>query len=103
VRDVGSPVEIVSWKARLVISLAQPPEASKAKGGTPIAKATSERDCYFGDSTPVRTMIFKSINIEPGVTITGPAIVEEPTTTLVVYPGMSALVSADGNYLLRLS
>ena len=32
----------------------------------------------------------------------GPAIIEEPTTTIVVYPGMSATISGAGNYLLSL-
>ena len=33
--------------------------------------------------------------------ISGPAIVEEPTTTLVDYPGMSAEISGAGNYILH--
>ena len=33
--------------------------------------------------------------------ITGPAIIEEPTTTVVVYPGMRARVSQRGNYVLE--
>lgn len=65
------------------------------------AKSSSTRNCFFGSSTPVETAIFKSSDIRPGNLIVGPAIVEEPTTTLVIYPGMSARVSGYGNYLLR--
>jgi len=32
----------------------------------------------------------------------GPAILREPTTTVVVYPGSSAMVTELGNYLLEL-
>jgi N-methylhydantoinase A len=33
--------------------------------------------------------------------VPGPAIIEEPTTTIVVYPGSSATVTAGRNYLLE--
>jgi len=34
--------------------------------------------------------------------IEGPAIIEEPTTTLVVYPGMATTISGAGNYLMHI-
>ena len=37
-----------------------------------------------------------------GTKIDGPAILREPTTTVVVYPGSSAVVTQLGNYLLEL-
>jgi N-methylhydantoinase A len=39
--------------------------------------------------------------LKPGAEIAGPAIIEEPTTTIVVYPGLSASLSAAGNYILH--
>jgi N-methylhydantoinase A len=39
--------------------------------------------------------------LKPGAQIAGPAIIEEPTTTIVVYPGLSASLSAAGNYILH--
>lgn len=101
VRDTGSPVEIVNWKARLTVRLARPPEAAAAADAAAAAPPT--RPCYFGSAEPVETRIYKPDHLKAGIVIPGPAIVEEPTTTLVVYPGMSAEVSADGNYLLRLN
>ena len=65
------------------------------------AKPSSSRNCFFGGSAPVKTAVYKPSDIRPGSVIAGPAIVEEPTTTLVIYPGMSARVSGFGNYLLR--
>lgn len=101
VRDTGSPVEIVNWKARLTVRLSRPPEATatiSAESETPHS-----RPCFFGSSEPVETRIYKPDHLKAGIVIPGPAIVEEPTTTLVIYPGMSAEVSADGNYLLRIN
>lgn len=101
VRDEGSPVEVVTWKVRLVVQISEPPVIAGAIDSTTEAgKPTVSRQCYFGDATPVPTPIYKASDIEPGNRISGPAIIEEPTTTLVVYPGMSATVSAAGNYRL---
>ncbi|MGV9713724.1 hydantoinase/oxoprolinase family protein [Gordonia sp. NPDC003424] len=103
VRDEGGTVEIVNWKARLVVDLAEQPKPSDQTVKPKTGIASVERDCYFGAATPVTTAVFRSDDIEPGLIVAGPAIIEEPTTTVVVYPGMSAEVSAEGNYLLRLS
>jgi N-methylhydantoinase A len=47
------------------------------------------------------TPVFRGIDLTPGAFIAGPAIIEEPTTTIVVYPQMSALVSPSGHYILK--
>jgi len=102
VRDPDSPVEIVSWKARLVVRLRRERPTTNINGGEAQA-SLSMRDCYFGEAKASSTKIYKPENIFPGLEISGPAIIEEPTTTLVVYPGMYAKVSAIGNYLLSFS
>jgi N-methylhydantoinase A len=101
VRDEGSQVEVVNWKARLTakISHSRPAPLSVAVGEE--SKPSSFRNCFFGGAAPVKTAVFKPSDIHSGNVIAGPAIVEEPTTTLVIYPGMSAQVSRFGNYLLR--
>jgi N-methylhydantoinase A len=106
VRDEGSAVEFINWKARLSIPLADPPSPIADVDIVDAASASKEpvprRDCYFGDAAAVATPIYKARSIMPGMRIAGPAIVEEPTTTLVVYPGMSVTLSAAGNYLLEI-
>ena len=47
--------------------------------------------------------IFYGEDLVPGDRISGPAIIEEPTTTLVIYPGATAVVSAYGHYLCELA
>jgi len=100
VRDEGSPVECVNWKARLVVKLA--PEVAAATPVDVVAAppASVTRLCYFGESTPTATPIYRAAELAPGWHVAGPAIIEEPTTTLVVYPGTSATVSSTGNYIL---
>jgi N-methylhydantoinase A len=100
VRDEGSPVECVNWKARLVVKLA--PEVAAATPVHVVAAppASVTRMCYFGESTPTETPIYRAAELAPGWHVAGPAIIEEPTTTLVVYPGTSATISSTGNYIL---
>jgi N-methylhydantoinase A/acetone carboxylase, beta subunit len=101
VRDATSPVEMVNWTARLIVDLAAPPNAPSAGPAQPEAPAPSaHRDCFFGGEAAVATPIFKSGTLGPGQVVRGPAIIEEATTTLVVYPGMTAEVSPAGHYLL---
>ncbi|MEQ8349261.1 MAG: hydantoinase/oxoprolinase family protein [Sneathiellaceae bacterium] len=100
VRDSDSPIETVSWKARLTVQIADPAAAVAAgtAGGAP--QAAARRDCWFGDAGRRPTAIYRAADLSPGHRIAGPAIVEEATTTLVIDPGMQVLVSGAGNYLL---
>ena len=49
----------------------------------------------------MQTTIYRPEHLEVNDTIHGPAIIEEPTTTLVVFPGMSADVTPSRNYILH--
>ena len=100
VRDEASPIECVNWKGRISIRPFDPPPApdpvdSRHEPGT---KAT--RTCFFGDAERVDTPIFRGEDLKQGADIVGPAIIEEPTTTIIVYPGMRATLSAAGDYIL---
>ncbi len=101
VRDEGSPVEFVNWKGRISIHLfAPPPPPDRAATAyTPVPD--SMRSCYFVETGRTPTAIFRGRSLKPGAQITGPAIVEEPTTTLVVYPNLKAELTAGGNYILH--
>jgi len=48
----------------------------------------------------VATPVYDGTRLGPGQAILGPAIVEEPFTTIVVYPGQRATVDAFGNYTI---
>jgi N-methylhydantoinase A len=63
-------------------------------------ESDTTRACYFTETGRTQTAIYRGGRLQPGAVIAGPAIVEEPTTTIVVYPGLSARLSAAGNYIL---
>ncbi len=100
VRDEDSPVECVNWKGRIAIRSFDPPEPPGAADNSYAPDTGTQRDCFFGDAARVSTPIFRGEDLVAGATVTGPAIIEEPTTTIVVYPGMHASLSAAGDYIL---
>ncbi len=101
VRDEGSQVECVNWVGRLSITVAEPAKPTNGKVRAYDPQPSGTRSAYFGDGGRVETPIFRGAELNPGARIAGPAIIEEPTTTLVVYPGMKARVSAADNYILE--
>ena len=103
VRDVESQVECLNWKGRARVSLARPPERSAAAGADGENTPVAHRPAYFGEAGQIDAPIYHGDALRPGAHIAGPAIIEEPTTTLVVYPGMAARLSAANNYLLEIS
>ena len=62
-------------------------------------EAQRRRQAYFAGGL-VDTAIFLGDQLDVGAVVEGPAIIEEPTSTLVVYPGSVARVSAGGRYIL---
>ena len=56
---------------------------------------------YFGDGA-VEVPIYRGGELAVDEAINGPAIIEEPTTTLVIYPESSARLTAGGNYVISL-
>ncbi len=100
VRDEGSPVEFVNWKGRIAIRPFDPPEAPPPIAASHVPAPDATRSCFFGEGR-VDTPVFRGDRLEAGAFVEGPAIIEEPTTTIVVYPGMSARLSAAGAYILK--
>ena len=101
-RDEGSQVECVNWKGRLSVRLAH-----AAAAGEPAAAAAhnpaphGSRAAYFAESGSQDVPVYRGGELGAGAMIAGPAIIEEPTTTIVVYPAMQASVSNAGNYVLK--
>ncbi|WP_053385984.1 hydantoinase/oxoprolinase family protein [Leucobacter japonicus] len=101
VRDEGSDIEFLNWIARATIDIPRSPLSYQSVENYQ-ASSPHTRDCYFGSTGRVSTPIYKPEHLGLGAHISGPAIIEEPTTTLVIYPGMAAQVSGTGNYLLQI-
>jgi N-methylhydantoinase A len=101
VRDEQSEVECVNWRGRIAIRLSKPPKPLRKRIAARKPKPWARRAAYFGPDDLRKTPVFRGSELLPGAVIAGPAIIEEPTTTIVVYPKMSASVSPSGHYILK--
>lgn len=101
VRDEGSQVECVNWKGRLSVGLGQAVAAQQAGANTGEPAPQGTRAAYFAEGGEQDVPVYRGSQLGGGAVIAGPAIIEEPTTTIVVYPGMQAAVSKAGNYVLK--
>jgi N-methylhydantoinase A len=99
VREPGQYLECLIWKARATAELEKPQVRARS------ASATREADAapaYFRELGTVEVVRHDGPSLQAGTRIEGPAIVREPTTTVVVYPGSAATVTELGNYLLEI-
>jgi N-methylhydantoinase A len=99
VRDEESIVEFLNWKGRVTVHLKRPAARHGAAGrrqGMPRTK----RLVSFGGRR-IETPIHREDDIKAGVAIHGPAVIEMPTTTIVVYPDMTVTYSDSGNFVFN--
>ncbi len=103
-REQGQYVEFTHWRVTasglMPKSLATPRKASKEVETSKASKGG--RNVRFKDTGDfIDTGIFDGSILAPGHEINGPAIVEEPGTTVVLPAGWSAAVTDRGDYLLE--
>ncbi len=106
VREPGQRIELSQWRGRVVVSTAKPPLATRRELATaPRAggRGSLSRLAYFPELGEVEIPVHLGWQLEPDAAVVGPALVIEPETTIVVYPGWTAHVSALGNYRLEMS
>jgi N-methylhydantoinase A len=94
------PVEIVNARVRTVVqrSVREQMESVAGTAASPDAAQTGTRDVHFeslGGFVP--TPVYDRAALEPRMTITGPAIIEQLDATTVVGPGWSGAVDQLGN------
>jgi N-methylhydantoinase A len=92
-----TPIEIVSFRVTSIVQTPRPTVGAYAAtdDAGPSAKGVRMVD-HFGTTTTDRrrleTPVFERANLPVGVTIAGPALVEEPSATTLVHPGQSLAV-----------
>ena len=86
-------VEIVNFQVTAVGQIPKPkahemPVARSAR--LPVPSET--RTVYFGPTDAIDVPVFRRAALSPGANIDGPAIIEEKTSTAVLYPGQRARI-----------
>jgi N-methylhydantoinase A len=89
------PVEVTNW--RVVSSGPRPAlQLTQAQDGPPVDASKGTRAAYFPAAGGfVDTPVYDRYAMRPGHAFTGPAIVEERESTLVVMPGQTVDVAPD--------
>jgi N-methylhydantoinase A len=84
-------VEIVNFQVTAVALIAKPAWKTFERTDAP-AKPHEARQAYFSAGDAREVPVFRRSTLHPGMRIEGPAIVEEQTSTTVLYPGQRAEV-----------
>jgi N-methylhydantoinase A len=98
-----SPVEIVNYRVNSTVRLPKldlPHSPAVPQTGAIPVKST--RDVYFPETDGYApTPVYERDQLRAGQRITGPAIVEQPDSTTVLFPGQQLEVDSRGNMILR--
>jgi N-methylhydantoinase A len=104
VREPGQRVEFVHWGVRATAFTPKPQirELEHCGASPSPAAVKGSREAYFRElGGYVSTPIYNCSALTCGNRIAGPAILEEDTTTIVVFPSSKLSVTKWGNYLME--
>jgi len=96
----GQAVEALHWRLTAV-GRTERPRFARADA-THRKAARMSRDVVF-DGRKTSTAVYRGAEMSSGISIAGPAIIEEPTTTIVIPPDCALAVNEFGDYALTLS
>lgn len=97
-----NPVELVNLECSAIGRVAKPVVPDLPVGDEdPAAALVGRRPAWFDPDggTPVDTPVYDGARLVGGNTISGPAIIEEATTNIVVLPGWTITLHRSGSYL----
>jgi ABC-type branched-subunit amino acid transport system ATPase component len=97
-------VEVVNIESTLYGRIEHPKAPKIAAGGPARAAIKSERPVIFStDGSATQTPIYDGGRLGAGASLSGPAVIEEDTTTIVVEPGWDVSVHESGSYVMTRS
>ena len=99
--EPDSLIEIVNIEATVfgkteLLSPAQLPTGGNAAGAIKIRRPM----IFGGDLAAIETPVYDGTRLGAGDVVDGPAVIEEPTTTIVVQPGWQARLDASSCYVI---
>ncbi|MDO8211743.1 hydantoinase/oxoprolinase family protein [Conexibacter sp. CPCC 206217] len=100
VDEPGQYLECLVWKVRATAELAKPSVAGRPLAPDADEAPVERQPAYFRGVGHVDAARYDGALLPRGATVDGPAVIREPTTTVVVYPGSRATVTASGNYMI---
>ncbi|MBP0580301.1 hydantoinase/oxoprolinase family protein [Labrys sp. LIt4] len=96
-----NPVEVVNIESTLYGLIEKPkPPRLEGTGSLDLALKGSRPAIFQATGEATSTPVYDGSKLGVGVSVTGPAIIEEVTTTIVIEPGWTATLHESGSYLL---
>jgi N-methylhydantoinase A len=98
VADDDSRLEVISWRARVTCRLRaqfQPPQPEHCD-----TRAERGRDAFFGPYGWSKVPVVNFAEMSVGAGVAGPALVDAPQTTVVIYPGALARRTERGSLII---
>jgi N-methylhydantoinase A len=90
----GEPIEIVTYGVTAVGAIAKPSLERFALVESAAPAPGEIRLVHFDAGPPNPVPVYRRAALEAGMRLAGPAIIEEKTSTTVLYPGQSARIDA---------
>ncbi|TAK47281.1 MAG: hydantoinase/oxoprolinase family protein [Xanthobacteraceae bacterium] len=92
----GEPIELVNLRVSALghnapVALPHP----AAAGPDPSMAGTGQRAVYFEETGFTTTAVYDRALLKPGMIVSGPAVIEETTSSTLIPPGTQAMVAAD--------
>jgi N-methylhydantoinase A len=101
---LDAPVEMVGIHLVASAEVGKLTVKERQPTGTPASAALKgERDVDYAMEGVHKAAIYDGTKLEPGMAFEGPAIVEDPGTTIVIHPGNKVRVDGYGNIHIVLS
>jgi N-methylhydantoinase A len=101
VSQPGEPVECVQWRGRVIAHVPPRELQSPPQDRRPYAELVDMRPAHFGASAWQQTPFYVGGGLPESHPMMGPAVIVEPTTTIVVPPGWSVELDPGAVYRLR--
>lgn len=97
----GEPTELINLRLTALGHTAKPTIFETSSGGEDPGHALKGTREAFFDGFPDKTNVFDGLLLKRDNRVIGPAIVEQPTTTVVLLPGYELWVDPQGNYVIE--
>ena len=96
-----SVVEVVNVESAILGQVDRPRRMVIARGkGADQARSSTRPMIFTADGTRHETPVYAGAALGAGDSVTGPAVIEEVTTTIVIEPGWTAELHESGVYVL---
>jgi N-methylhydantoinase A len=99
---LDTPVELVAYHLVAIAEVDKlQPEKHPTTGAKLEGAVKGQRDVDYAEAGIHLATIYNGDDLEPGMSIAGPAIIEEAGATTVIPPGLACHVDDYGNYHIR--